>query len=99
LKNEVDSALSFTLSTVRGTLVWMAPELHKSSSIDLAAAKADGKSIRGSTASDVFSFGLVSFYFLTKGVHPFGSLESKKKIYTETIPNIINKNPINLESN
>jgi serine/threonine protein kinase len=76
----------------------MAPELHNSSK-DLAVAKADGKSLRGSTASDVFSFGLVSFYFLTKGVHPFGSLESRRKCHIETISNIINNNPINWKSN
>ena len=74
----------------------MAPELLLA---NLDDAKAAGQPIRGSTASDVFSFGLVSFYFLTKGVHPFGSLESHKKIYRETIPNITENKPNNWESN
>ena len=73
----------------------MAPELLKA---DLDAAKAAGKGIRGSTASDIFSFGLVSFYFLTKGIHPFGSLESHRKRRGETVPNIVNNERKNWES-
>lgn len=47
-----------------GSSGWQAPE-------QLAAR--DGQSARQTLAVDVFSLGLVVFYCLTQGEHPFGS--------------------------
>jgi len=101
----VDCAVSYTLSCVRGTPIWMAPELHSISERLTAkqlkaAQKEEGNSIKVSTAVDMYSFGLVSFYYLTKGVHPFGSISTKKQ-RALIPPRIIESNsvlPENLKS-
>ncbi len=42
---------------------------------------------------DIFAAGCVCFYFLTRGVHPFGDDSSS------ILENIQKRNPVNLESN
>lgn len=65
---------------------WVAPE------VIAAIEKATDDSECPSIKSDVFSAGCVFFYYVTRGVHPFGKSDSK--IYT----NIVKGNPTGLES-
>lgn len=67
------------MSGVRGTKDWTAPE-H---------IRLLGASCRGSKPSDIFSAGLVFFYFLKK-VHPFGE-------DSEIESNIKNNQPVNID--
>ena len=60
---EVNDNYSFTVSSIKGTRNWKAPEL--------LANKDSNK--RGTVNSDVYSEGLVFAYFLLDGQHPFGS--------------------------
>lgn len=95
----------FTLTTVRGSPPWLSPELIQQSGLDLRklnAAKALGKTtIQGSTASDIFAFGLIAFFYVTRGIHPFGDYSRIEKDSHEIplviIPNIKKNNSINLE--
>ena len=56
---------TMSLSGIRGTFRWLAPEL-------LPLLGQEGLSERGNISSDVFSLGCVFGFFLTRGVHPFG---------------------------
>ena len=91
----------FTLTAIGGTPGWIAPELIKQSALtsskDLKNAKAAGKSIRSSMASDIFAYGISSFYYLTKGIHPFGPCCDEYDRLLEITPNIRDNNPINFE--
>lgn len=72
------SRKTYSVSGLNGTVFWMAPEL-------LSTAE----NYRGTTKSDIFSAGCVFFFFLTRGVHPFGE---NAKIIT----NILNNQPVNI---
>ena len=88
-----------TLTTIRGSLAWISPELIEVSKL-LDAAKAQGEPTRIPLApSDIFSFGLVAFYYVTRGIHPFGSYPCacRGKILVTIIPNIKKNNAINLD--
>ena len=68
LSKSVNSRGTFSVSGIRGTFDWMAPEfLAKANSSD-----EEEIAQRGSVKSDIFSTGLVFFYFVTRGIHPFG---------------------------
>ncbi|XP_057372431.1 serine/threonine-protein kinase/endoribonuclease IRE1-like [Daphnia carinata] len=54
---------SCSMSGVRGTNNWIAPEIFR---------LRENPGGRSSPSSDIFSTGLVFFYFLKRGVHPFG---------------------------
>ena len=101
----------FTLTTIRGTPAWFSPELIKLTeeigldNEELKAAKAAGKSIRSSTASDVFAYGLVSFYYVTRGIHPFGPEDlpfyacvNDNDVLTKIVPNIYHNQQVNLKA-
>ena len=92
---------SFTLTTIRGTPGWTSPEAIKMSQFNSASLKkfkAAGNSKRGSTASDVFAYGLVSFYYINKGIHPFGTYPwDEHELSIIIIPNIFKNKPINFE--
>ncbi|XP_028395334.1 2-5A-dependent ribonuclease-like [Dendronephthya gigantea] len=66
----------------KGTLGWMPPEVIK-------AIVKKGKG-RFKKKSDVHVAGMIAFYVLTKGEHPFGSTLDRMK-------NILEDNPVNLE--
>ena len=91
LSKPVNERGSFSLSGIKGTRNWFAPELLKT--IQDESNQWDGESIvRGTTKSDVFSEGLVFGYYLLNGEHPFGSARWE-------IPyNLVDNNPINLKS-
>ncbi len=72
LSKRVNERGSFSMSGVRGTNDYFAPEQLKhldevSSSTENEAQK------RGTVKSDVFAEGLVFGYFISGGVHPFGT--------------------------
>lgn len=102
LKKDFSLEGLFTVSTIRGmSPAWTSPELielNKFTMKDLMAAKAIGEPIRCSTASDIFSYGLVAFFYLTRGIHPFGYPYLTDEILLTIVPNIKNNNPINFES-
>ena len=83
LSKPTNSRGTFTISGIRGTLNWIAPECFTSQNLT-------GK--RGSVKSDIFSTGCVFFYFVTRGTHPFG-----ENLFIMT--NIRLDNPVNLSSN
>ncbi|XP_046457050.1 death-associated protein kinase 1-like [Daphnia pulex] len=70
LSKPVNERGTFTLSGLRGTANWMAPELLNSFGDN------EGP-IRGTIRSDIFAEGLVLGYFLANGLHPFGSDDFK----------------------
>jgi serine/threonine protein kinase len=84
LSKTVNERGTCSISEVKGTKNWMAPELLKDDR---------GGEQRGTIKSDIFAEGLVLGYFLAKGIHPFGSFSSSK------IPSNIKKyKPVNMES-
>ncbi|KAK4004468.1 hypothetical protein OUZ56_006202 [Daphnia magna] len=54
----------YSQSEIRGTLLWLAPERLK--------FLGDSELPDATIKSDTFSSGCVFFYFLTRGIHPFG---------------------------
>jgi serine/threonine-protein kinase/endoribonuclease IRE1 len=68
---KVNERGSFTMSGVRGTYDYFAPEILKLLDEDSSTDNEDKK--RGTVKSDVFAEGLVFGYFLLGGVHPFGN--------------------------
>lgn len=64
LAKKTNDAGYFTMgSGPKGNMYWRAPELGQ------------GSPELGSSRTDVFSAGCVCFYFLTRGVHPFGLVD------------------------
>ena len=78
---------SYTMSGVKGTKKWMAPELLK---LDDEDSELMMNGHRGTIQSDVFSAGCLFFYFLTRGVHPFGSRSSSDIVNNIKILNATN---------
>jgi serine/threonine-protein kinase/endoribonuclease IRE1 len=83
LSKQVNERGTFTMTGVKGTLDYFAPEILKhldevSSSTDNEAKK------RGTVKSDVFAEGLVFGYFISGGVHPFGTLSHQIQINLRT---------------
>ena len=74
---------------VDSTEHWRAPEC-------LLTLKKMGE--RGSAKSDIFSAGLVFFYFITRGVHPFGDPYPSGDDPWLVAKNISENNPVNLAS-
>jgi serine/threonine-protein kinase/endoribonuclease IRE1 len=68
---KVNERGSFTMGGVRGTYDYFAPEILKLLDEDSSTDNEDKK--RGTVKSDVFAEGLVFGYFISVGVHPFGT--------------------------
>ncbi|XP_046638890.1 serine/threonine-protein kinase/endoribonuclease IRE1-like [Daphnia pulicaria] len=84
---------SYSMSGVRGTFDWLAPEiLNLFYDEELSQSESETTSTvkRGTIQSDVFSEGLVFGYFLLDGRHPFGL---RHQIHT----NILENKPVNLD--
>jgi serine/threonine protein kinase len=82
LSKQVNERGSHSISGMRGTNNWMAPEILKTTT---------SMHRRGTVKSDVFSAGLVFGYYLLDGDHPFGSP-------INVLPNIVKNKPVNLTS-
>ncbi len=90
LSKPVNERGTCSMSGVRGTFDWLAPEILKL--LDDAAANEDEeKKKRETIQTDVFAEGLVFGYYLTDGLHPFGSP-------VQIATNILMKKPVNLPS-
>ncbi len=86
LSKRVNERGSFSMSGVRGTYDYFAPEILKLLDEDSSTENEVQK--RGTVKSDVFAEGLVFGYFLLGGVHPFGT------IYYQIQNNLRTKEPI-----
>ncbi len=88
LSKPTSSQGTFTLSGIKGTKYWMAPEL-----LLPAPANSDEVEVttRGSVQSDIFATGCVFFYFIQRGNHPFGDQYTIEK-------NIVENKPVYLTS-
>lgn len=85
LSKQLKETESYTMSSIRGTEGWSAPEILKildDEETSLSEAKQ-----RGTVKSDVFNQGLVFGYYLLKRRHLFGGLPQ---------PYIFNNNPVRL---
>ncbi len=90
LSKPVNHRGSYSMSRVRGTTGWLAPEILKLlESGD--TPEANETQIRGTVKTDVFAEGLVFGYFLLGGGHVFGSRLSIQS-------NIVKNQPVNLTS-
>ncbi len=81
---------SFSVSGVRGTYDYFAPEIWKL--LDEPSSAENEIKKRGTVKSDVFAEGLVFGYFLSGGDHPFGFSSSQISV------NVRTKEPTNLPS-
>ena len=91
LSKPVNERGSCFMSGVRGTFDWLAPELLKI--LDNGDANKGEREAeqRGTIQTDVFAEGLVFGYYLTDGLHPFGSP-------VQIAANILTNKPVNLSS-
>ena len=91
LSKSVNERGTYSMSGVKGTMEWLAPELLRL--LD-DARENDQSEIevrqRGTVKSDVFAEGLIFGYFLLRSLHPFGS---RLKIN----PNILSNKLVNLK--
>jgi serine/threonine-protein kinase/endoribonuclease IRE1 len=87
---KVNERGSFTMSGVRGTYDYFAPEILKL--LDEESSTGNEAKKRGTVKSDVFAEGLVFGYFISGGVHPFGT--TSHQIQT----NLRTNEPANLPS-
>ncbi len=78
---------SFSMSGVRGTRDYFAPEILKL--LDEHSSDENETQERGTVKSDVFAEGLVFGYFLLRGVHPFGSSSFQISVNVRTKEPII----------
>jgi serine/threonine-protein kinase/endoribonuclease IRE1 len=90
LSKSVNKRGTFTLSGVKGTTDWLAPELLKLLNDGETQNELESKQ-RGTIQTDVFAEGLVFGYYLTDGQHLFGSR-------FQIAPNILRNNHVNLWS-
>jgi serine/threonine protein kinase len=88
---QVNERGSFTMSGVRGTYDYFAPEILKL--LDEESSAENEVQKRGTVMSDVFAEGLVFGYFISGGVHPFGSssYEIGKNVRTNKPANLPSK--------
>jgi len=84
VKEVTDHGTHSFQSGVHGTLEWAAPEILK-----LGDNNHSRTSERGTVKSDIFSAGIVFFYWLTDGIHPFGNSSVKIGYH------IVMNNPVN----
>ena len=83
-------------SGFKGTYNWAAPECFPPEN---SMENTNTEMIRGTNKSDIFSAGCVFFYYVTRGIHPFGDLEDNRRYDIEDIVGNIKKiNPVNLAS-
>ncbi|KAI9557852.1 hypothetical protein GHT06_014602 [Daphnia sinensis] len=78
LSKTVNERGTCTLSGIKGTKLWLAPESLKLLKNELKAGE-----LRGTVQSDVFVLGLVFGYLLLKGVHLYGTNEHNWQKHTQ----------------
>jgi serine/threonine-protein kinase/endoribonuclease IRE1 len=98
LGKKVNERGTFTISAIKGTQNWFAPEILKLilQEEELTEGSEGSKSSsarrRGTDKSDVFAEGLVFGYFYLDGEHVFGNSQ------TDIANNIMKNNPVNISS-
>ena len=94
LSKTVNARGTFTVSGIRGTICWTAPEVLAAEVAINAGNNNNANNPndvpRGNVKSDVFAAGLLFFYFLLDGVHPYGRTQ------VDIPSNILNNRPENL---
>jgi serine/threonine protein kinase len=90
LSKKVNERGTFTMTGVRGTDDYFAPEILKL--LDEVSYTGNEDKKRGTVKSDVFAEGLVFGYFISGGVHPFGTTSRQIQI------NLRTNEPVNLPS-
>ncbi len=88
LSKPTSSRGTFVFSGIKGSENWLAPEILKL--LRLNPTELDKQ--HGTVQSDIFAVGCVFFYFITRGIHPFGG--DKYSI----AENIRNGNAVNVTS-
>ena len=86
LFKSLDQRGGYTLTEVKGSLIWMAPEL-----LELVHKGSNSSGWERLQLADVFSAGLTIFYFLSGGFHPFGKRD-------QIVDNITNWDAVNAKS-
>jgi serine/threonine-protein kinase/endoribonuclease IRE1 len=94
---QVNERGTFTMSGVRGTYDYFAPEILKL--LDEESSTGNVAQNRGTVKSDVFTEGLVFGYFISGGVHPFGTTSHQIQINLRTnepanLPGKLSEKPI-----
>jgi serine/threonine-protein kinase/endoribonuclease IRE1 len=74
LSKQVNENGTYTMTDLKGTFNWLAPEIL--TFLNENSTENEDKK-RGTVKSDVFAEGLVFGYFLSGGVHPFGSASNE----------------------
>ncbi|XP_057367112.1 putative ankyrin repeat protein RF_0381 [Daphnia carinata] len=91
LSKKVTERGSYTLTTIKGTENWYAPEvLNLFLNKNKKKEDKEAEKKRGTVKSDVFVLGLVFGYIFLEGEHLYGSKE-------EIHENIIRKDPVNMK--
>lgn len=95
LCKSLDPDGTFTVDGIEGNVNWMAPEiLARVSELEILLFNPEQSSSSGgkrfTVATDVFSAGCLFFYFLSKGIHPFGWPHN-------IVNNILRDNPIHYD--
>jgi serine/threonine protein kinase len=88
LSKQISTRGTCSMSGIKGTLLWMAPELLSSN---------NGVNNKATPKCDVFPCGCVFFVFLTRdngGIHPFGDLSDHLQVQV----NIREGKPVNIQS-
>ncbi len=97
LSKPVSDTGSFSVSNVKGTTKWLAPEIlnepenRGSSSLSEHDGNNPSNKRRGTLKSDVFAEGITFGYILLGGEHPYGSTN-------EIVFNLSKNKPVNLRS-
>lgn len=89
LSKQLSTNDTCTTSGFKGSQLWMPSELLQltDGSLQMTAAF----EAKGSPGSDIFATGCVTFYYVTRGIHPFGSNP------IDVPSNICHDNPVNIE--
>lgn len=72
LFKQLDKLGGCALTQVKGSLIWMAPELLELYLPSIKSSSATAAVWKRLQRADVFAAGLTMFYYLTGGFHPFG---------------------------
>jgi serine/threonine protein kinase len=90
LSKKVNERGTFSVSAIKGTQNWFAPEVLKMTEHSEGSTSSSYQ--RGTVKSDVFAEGLVFGYFYLDGEHVFGNSQ------TDIANNIMKNNPVNISS-
>jgi serine/threonine-protein kinase/endoribonuclease IRE1 len=94
LSKKVNERGTFSVSAIKGTQNWFAPEVLKMKEEGSEESTSSSARRRGTDKSDVFAEGLVFGYFYLDGEHVFGNIHSQ----TEIANNVMKNNPVNISS-